>query len=111
MEKILRTLIDMFEGKVIAIEETLDLLNTIIVDELRGSLQAYEQRLYKKSEAGIDEALQAQLKLKKEKNISKVEECRNEARANANTQNSNHRRGTHSIFEGKRGRGRGISSS
>ncbi|KAL6289927.1 hypothetical protein ACE6H2_007437 [Prunus campanulata] len=94
VEKILRTLTDRFEGKVIAIEETYD-LSTIT-----------------KSEAGIAETLQAQLKLKKEKNVSKVEECSNEARVNANTKNSNHRRGTPNRFRGKRGkrgRGRGIS--
>ncbi|CAL2277267.1 unnamed protein product [Prunus armeniaca] len=40
MEKILQTLIDRFEGKVTAIDETHD-LSTITIDELQRSLQAY----------------------------------------------------------------------
>ncbi|XP_021823771.1 uncharacterized protein LOC110765027 [Prunus avium] len=109
VEKILRTLTDRFEGKVTAIEETRD-LSTLTVDELQGSLQAYEQRLNEKSEIGIEEALKAQVNVKKEKNDSKNEESCNEARSNGKNHNSNYRR-VQNRFENRRGRGRGRGRS
>ncbi|CAL8175508.1 unnamed protein product [Prunus armeniaca] len=87
-----------------AIEETHD-QSTLTVDDLQGSLQAYEQRLNEKSVIGIDEALKVQKNLKKEKNDSKNEESSYEVRSNAKNHNSNYKM-VHNRFENKRGRGR-----
>ncbi|KAL6225478.1 hypothetical protein ACLB2K_004328 [Fragaria x ananassa] len=69
VEKILQTLTNRFEGKVTTIKESRDLA-AVTVDELMGSLQAYEQRLNEKSEVAIEEALETQLSLKKERNLA-----------------------------------------
>ncbi|CAL2278041.1 unnamed protein product [Prunus armeniaca] len=96
-------------GKITAIEETHD-LSTLTVDDLQGSLQAYEQRLNEKSEIGIDEELKVQINLKKKKNDSKNEESSYEVRSNAKNHNSNYKMGQNR-FENKRGRGRGRGRS
>lgn len=60
VEKILRTLIPKFDHVVVAIEESKNLA-TLKVEELQGSLEAYEQRmLERQSDRSQDQALQAQ---------------------------------------------------
>ena len=56
VEKILRSLTDNFENIVCAIEESKD-LSTLTVEELEGSLEAYEQRMKKKKEESLEQAL------------------------------------------------------
>nr|KYP75006.1 Retrovirus-related Pol polyprotein from transposon TNT 1-94 [Cajanus cajan] len=68
VEKILRSLTDDFENIVCAIEESKD-LSTLTVEELTGSLEAYEQRKKNKKEKGesLEQALQAKATIKEEK--------------------------------------------
>jgi len=66
VEKILRSLRDDFESIVCAIKESKD-LSVLSVEELVGSLEAYEQRRWKKHEL-CDQALQAQLDLNETRN-------------------------------------------
>nr|KYP61630.1 Gag-Pol polyprotein [Cajanus cajan] len=68
VEKILRSLTDDFENIVCAIEESKD-LSTLTVEELTGSLEAYEQRKKNKKEKGesLEQALQAKATIKDEK--------------------------------------------
>ena len=76
--KILRTLILKFDPITIAIEETKD-LNTMTVNKLLGSLEAYKQWLNEKSvEKLLDKAFQFQASVKDECNIygHYVSECR-----------------------------------
>ena len=62
--KILQTLKLMFDPTTTAIEKTKD-LNTMIVNELSGSLEAYEQQLNEKSEEKpLDKAFQSQVSIK-----------------------------------------------
>ncbi|XP_026400353.1 uncharacterized protein LOC113296253 [Papaver somniferum] len=62
VEKILRSLPEKFESKVTAIEEC-NTVATMTLNELLGSLQAYEQRLLEKTAAAkqVEEALQSQV--------------------------------------------------
>ena len=62
VEKILRSLTDNFENVVCTIEESKD-LTKFIVDELTGSLEAYEQRK-KKKEKPLDQVLQTKATIK-----------------------------------------------
>lgn len=105
VEKILRTLTERFEGKVTAIEESRD-LSAMTVDELMGSLQAYEQRLNEKSEVAVEEALETQLSLK-EKTLASRKEGGYRGETSHRNQNSSYKRGSNYRFGSKRGRGRG----
>ncbi|XP_026397112.1 uncharacterized protein LOC113291839 [Papaver somniferum] len=62
VEKILRSLSEKFESKVTAIEEC-NTVSTMTLNELLGSLQAYEQRFLEKTVAAkqVEEALQSQV--------------------------------------------------
>ncbi|TXG54335.1 hypothetical protein EZV62_019591 [Acer yangbiense] len=66
IEKILRTLNSKFEYRVTVIVEFKD-IKKMTLDELMGSLQTHEQRLDKKSKIEVEEALQSQLSLKKDR--------------------------------------------
>ena len=67
VEKILRSLANKFEHVVVAIEESKD-LETLLIEELMGSLQVHEQHMEKNSSPVIiDQALESKLTLKKEK--------------------------------------------
>ena len=61
MEKILQTLTMRFEYKVTTIEESKD-LSTMTLDELMGSLQAYEQCVDERSQIEAKEALENQVR-------------------------------------------------
>lgn len=65
MEKILRNLIVQFEYKVTITEQLKD-LNTMMLDELMGSLQAHEQRLDERSQIEAEESIESQVSLRKE---------------------------------------------
>jgi len=59
VEKVLRTLNPRFDYIVVAIEESKD-LESLSVDELQGSLEAYEQRLHERAnDKATEQALQA----------------------------------------------------
>ncbi|XP_004309225.1 PREDICTED: uncharacterized protein LOC101296730 [Fragaria vesca subsp. vesca] len=103
VEKILQTLMERFEGKVIAIKESQD-LNAMTVDDLMSPLQAYEQRLDEKSEMVIEEALHTQLSLKKERNWSP----RGESSSTQRNQSSSYKRGSQGRFGARRGKGKGF---
>ena len=61
VEKILITIPPKFDPIVTTIEQTKD-LSTLSVTELMGSLQAYEQRLYRRDEDTFENAFQSKLK-------------------------------------------------
>jgi len=89
VEKILRSLTDNFENIVCAIEESKD-LSTLTVEELAGSLKAYEQRRKKKKEKSLEQALQAKATIRDGK-VFYAQNTRGRGRG-----------------RGQRGRGRGI---
>jgi transcriptional regulator with GAF, ATPase, and Fis domain len=64
VEKILRSLTNMFENMVCAIEESRDLAE-LIVDELASSLLAHEQRKNLKKKETLEDALQTKVVLEK----------------------------------------------
>jgi C4-type Zn-finger protein len=65
-EKILRSLTDMFENVVYAIEESNN-LTELFIDELVGSLLTHEQRRKLKKKESLEEALQAKVVLEEKK--------------------------------------------
>jgi len=66
VEKILRSLTNNFENVVCAIEESKD-LSMLTVEELAGSLEAYEQRKKKKKWEPLDQLLQTKMSIKDDK--------------------------------------------
>ena len=63
VKKVLRSLLPRFDSKVSAIEEAKD-LNTFTMDELHGSLTAYEMRIGKTSSSDKEAAFKVQRKVK-----------------------------------------------
>ena len=98
VEKILRSLANKFEHVVVAIEESKD-LETLLIEELMGSLQVHEQHMEKNSSPVIiDQALESKLTLKKEKSNG----------SHGGYTNSNHGKGRgRGTFGGRFARGRG----
>ena len=60
MEKILWNLVERFDG----IKESID-FNTMIIDGLQGSLEAYEQRLDENTTTVVEQGLKTQMNVKK----------------------------------------------
>ena len=98
VEKILRSLANKFEHVVVAIEESKD-LETLLIEELMGSLQVHEQHMEKNSSPVIiDQALESKSTLKKEKSNG----------SHGGYTNSNHGKGRgRGTFGGRFARGRG----
>jgi len=65
LEKVLRTLTHLFDHIVVAIKELKD-LETLIIEELQNSLEAYDQRVIerKSNEMVVEQALQAKIREK-----------------------------------------------
>ncbi|PKU84547.1 hypothetical protein MA16_Dca017933 [Dendrobium catenatum] len=95
IEKIILSVYDKFEHIVVAIEEAKD-LETMNVNELMGSLMAYEQRKNKIKQDTIEQVLQSKLTLKGNKDDTKNEDNSNDR----DIYGQGHGRG--------RGRGRGF---
>ena len=95
VEKILRSLTDEYENIVCAIEESKD-LSTLTVEELAGSLTAFEQRRKMKKQ-NLEEALQAKTSLNE----------RSEKSGNWQSRGRGESSGGRSFGRNSRGRGRG----
>lgn len=84
IEKILRTLPPRFDVMAVMIEETKDLDN-MKIEELQGSLEAYEQKLNERNNGKSNEqALQAQANPKPDSNNSRFKKGKEKWRANKN---------------------------
>ncbi|XP_022158582.1 uncharacterized protein LOC111025036 [Momordica charantia] len=66
-EKILRSLDENFNFIIVAIEESKD-LSTVSVDQLMGTLQAHEQKLFKKTKQTTKQLFQSKLQMKDKEN-------------------------------------------
>ena len=98
VEKILRSLTDEYESIVCAIEESKD-LSTLSVEELAGSLTAFEQRRKMKKQ-NLEEALQAKASLSE----------KSEKSGNWQSRGRGESSGGRSFGRNSRGRGRGQGS-
>ena len=74
VEKILRYLANKFEHDMVAIKEPKD-LETLLIEELMGSLQVHEQCMKKNSSSVvIEQALESKLTLREEKPMASMED-------------------------------------